>query len=95
MSRQQLVLRHRERIREIAEECNAQSVALFGSTARGTDTEASDCDFVAEFKPKTTLFHIARMQIELEELLGCDVDVVSVRSVPLHASHVHAEAIPL
>lgn len=95
MSRKSLVLAHRDRIREIADSCNAERVALFGSTARGEDTETSDCDFVADFKPHTTLFHLARMKLRLEELLGCTVDVVSRRSVPAEASNVAGEAIPL
>ena len=95
MSRKAMVLAHRARIREIAESCNAERVALFGSTARGEDTETSDCDFVADFKPRTSLFHLARMKLRLEELLGCTVDVVSRRSVPPEAVHVDAESIPL
>ena len=95
MSRKTMVLANRNRIREIAESCNAESIALFGSTARGEDTETSDCDFVADFKPRTSLFHLARLRLQLEELLGCTVDVVSRRSVPLDAAHVDDESIPL
>ena len=95
MSRKPMVLANRDRIREIAESCNAESVALFGSTARGEDTEASDCDFIADFKPRTTLFHLARMRLQLEKLLGCAVDVVSRRSVPPEATHIADESIPL
>ena len=90
MSRKPLVLANRGRIREIAVSCNAERVALFGSTARGEDTDTSDCDFVADFKPRTTLRHLARMRLQLEELLGCSVDVVSRRSVPSGAVHVEA-----
>ena len=57
MSRKTMVLAHRDHIREIAESCNAERVALFGSTARGEDAETSGCDFIADFKPRTTLFH--------------------------------------
>ena len=94
MSRKAMVLAHRDRIREIAESCNAQSIALFGSTARGEDTETSDCDFIADFKPCTSLFHLARMKQRLEGLLGCTVDVASRRSVPPAATHVD-DSIPL
>ena len=81
-----MVLAHRDRIREIAEGCNAESVALFGSTARGEDTEASDCDFVADFKPRTTLAHLGRMKRLLEDLLGCRVDITSRRVVSAEAN---------
>jgi len=89
------VLAQRDRIREIAASCNADSIALFGSTARGEDTEASDCDFLADLKPKTTLFHIARMKRLLEELLGCPVDIVSRRALSPRMGGAEAEAIPL
>ena len=95
MSRKTMVLANRDRIREIAVSCNAESVALFGSTARGEDTETSDCDFVADFKPRTTLFHLARMKLQLERLLGCKVDIISRRSVPAEATRVADESIPL
>ena len=95
MSRKSVVLANRHRIRQIAVSCNAERVALFGSTARGEDTETSDCDFVADFKPRTTLRHLARMRLQLEKLLGCSVDVVSRRSVPCGAVHVDKESIPL
>ena len=95
MSRKAMVLAHRDRIREIAAACNAESVALFGSTARGEDTETSDCDFIADFKPRTTLFHVGEMQYQLEELLGCSVDITSRRVVPAEAAHVVEESILL
>ena len=93
MSRKSMVLAHRDRIREIAESCNAESIALFGSTARGEDTEASDCDFIADFKPHTSLFHIGKMQYLLEELLCCSVDITSRRVVPAGAVNVSEESI--
>ena len=50
MSRKSTVLANRDRIREIAADCNAERIALFGSTARGEDTDASDCDFIADLQ---------------------------------------------
>lgn len=93
MSRRNLVFANRERIRELAASRNASTIALFGSTARGDDTEESDCDFVAEFNPGTTLFDLAGLQLDLEDLLGCPVDVVSRRSVPTGATSVARDAI--
>ena len=95
MSRKPMVLAHRDRIREIAEGCNADSVALFGSTARGEDTEASDCDFIADFKPHTTLAHLGRMKRLLEDLLGCRVDITSRRVVSAEATNTAKESILL
>jgi len=90
-----MVLANRDRIREIAASCNADRIALFGSVARGDDTADSDCDFIADLKPQSTLLHLARMKTSLEDLLGCTVDVVSRRSIPPGAASVEEEAIPL
>ena len=95
MSRKPMVLANRDRIREIAASCNAERIALFGSTARGEDTETSDCDFIADLRPLTTLFHLADMKHQLENLLGCSVDIVSRRTVRSKATHIDEESIPL
>lgn len=89
------MLAQRDRIAEIAASCNASEVSLFGSTARGEDTEESDCDFLAVFAPGTTLVHVARMSRELGELLGCRADVVSVGSLPEGVSPADVGAVAL
>lgn len=83
------------RIREIAVSCNGERVALFGSAARGDNSGISDCGFVADFKPRTALRHLAGMRLRLEKLLGCSVDVVLRRGVSCEAARVEVESIPL
>lgn len=39
---------------------------LVGSTARGGDTELSDCDFLADFAPGTTYFDLSDLVAELQ-----------------------------
>lgn len=90
-----MVLANRDRIREIATSCNADRISLFGSVARGEDTADSDCDFIADLKPRSTLLHLARMKTKLEDLLGCNVDAVSRRSIPPGTASVEEETIPL
>lgn len=78
MSRRDLILiEHREAIRSAAANHNARSIALVGSTARGEDTGKSDYDFLADFLPGTTLFDHAALELDLEEILGGAVDVMS------------------
>ncbi len=67
---------HRGAILEAARRHDATFIALVGSTARGGDTEASDCDFLADFAPGTTYFDLSDLVAELQLLLGCDVDVI-------------------
>ena len=51
---------------------------LFGSYARGEQTENSDVDILVLFDHSSPigLFAFARMHRELEEQLGCKVDLV-------------------
>ena len=49
------MLAKRDRIREIAQSNNAARISLFGSVARGEDKFRSDCDFIVDVKPGTTL----------------------------------------
>lgn len=95
MSRKPLVLANRDKIREIAESQNAERISLFGSTARGEDGPESDCDFIADFKPRSSLFHLVRIKLGLEDLLGCGVDVVSRRSIPEGIDSIAKEEIPI
>lgn len=68
-----VLLCHREEIRELAARNKAETIALFGSVARGDDTEDSDCDFVAKFGEEASYRDLWRLELALEELLGTDV----------------------
>lgn len=50
---------------------------MFGSVARGEDGPTSDVDFLVEFERGSSLFDVIRLQDDLRELLGCNVDVIS------------------
>ena len=58
-------------------------VWLFGSFARGEENEMSDVDLLIQFDHSTPigLFAYARMHRELEERLGCKVDLVEEGSL--------------
>lgn len=49
-----------------------RKLSLFGSTLKGTARPDSDVDLLVEFLPdvKPTYFDLARIEIELSELLG-------------------------
>ena len=51
-------------------------LALFGSYARGEETESSDCDLLVEFSSPVGMEFI-RLAEELEKALGVQVDLVS------------------
>ena len=73
--------RLRPEIMELARECRAREVSVFGSLVRGEMREESDIDFLVEFDEKYSLLDHARLLYELEDLLGCKVDVVPRRAL--------------
>ncbi|MFQ5710743.1 MAG: nucleotidyltransferase family protein [Candidatus Geothermarchaeales archaeon] len=55
--------------------------AIFGSFTRGEMREGSDIDILVEFKGEKSLLDLAGLKIELEELLGRKVDVLTYNSL--------------
>lgn len=55
-----------------------QELALFGSALRGDDGPESDVDILVSFRPgaHVTFLTLARMQRELEAMVGRKVDLV-------------------
>jgi len=60
----------------------ATNVRVFGSAARGEDTEKSDLDLLLEVPKGTTLLDMIGLQQELEAALGLKVDVVTPFDLP-------------
>lgn len=76
-------LRHREQsIRESAERFHVCNPRVFGSVLHGTDIDGSDLDLLVDPQPGTTLFDLGGLQVELEEMLGVPVDVVTPGDLP-------------
>jgi predicted nucleotidyltransferase len=65
---------------DLQQEFPLYRLALFGSWARGDQTEASDIDLLVEVDPSIGLRFVTLAE-RLEELLGRDVDLVSHRSL--------------
>ena len=61
----------------LSEHYGVSSMLLFGSVARNEQKEGSDVDVCVEMKPN--LFKQAVVKCYLQEILGCDVDVVRMR----------------
>lgn len=58
------------------------NLRVFGSVADGTDTENSDIDFLVDLERPVSLFTIGGMHYELENALGCSIDLVMTRQLP-------------
>ena len=67
----------REAILNLASLWGAHNVRVFGSVARGEAGPNSDVDFLVEFEPHRSLLDHGGFLMDLRELLGCEVDVIS------------------
>ena len=54
---------------------------MFGSCARKEETPESDIDFLADFNGEASLFDQVGLQLELEDVLSCKVDVLPLSSL--------------
>ena len=75
-SRAQLALVRAE-ILAAAARHGATNVRVFGSVARGDAGATSDVDFLVDFEPGRSLLDLAGLLVDLEDLLGHPVDVVT------------------
>lgn len=68
--------RRRSQVLELAQRHGVRVLGVFGSVARGEDRPDSDIDLLVELPEGMGLFAVARVQNELEELLGSPVDLI-------------------
>ena len=71
----------REEILQIAEKHGARTVRIFGSVARGEADAASDLDLLVEMEPGRNLLDLGGLLMDLQDLLGCRVDIVTEKGL--------------
>ncbi len=82
MSLKQLLQDQREEILKIAAKHGAFNIRVFGSVARGEETENSDINFLIDYDlSKTSPWFPGGLLADLEDLLGCSVDIVTEKSL--------------
>ena len=87
---------YREQIRSIVLAHHTTNARVFGSVIRDEDTETSDLDLLVEPTPATSLMDIGAIRLELKNLLGITVDVVTPNALPdSFRDQVLNESIPL
>lgn len=77
MNREDIFKNKRDEIIGIANRYGAKRVRLFGSVLRDEIKEKGDVDFLVEMEKGRSLFDIISIKQDLEDLLGCNVDVVT------------------
>ncbi|WP_019508656.1 nucleotidyltransferase family protein [Pleurocapsa sp. PCC 7319] len=71
----------RQAILRIAQIYGAKNLRIFGSVARGEDDDQSDLDLLVDLEPGRSLFDLGGLAIDLQDLLGCSVDVVTEKGL--------------
>ena len=77
MSINKLLKEHRLDILAIAAKHGAGNVLVFGSFVRDESVPGSDVDFLVEMEPGRSLLDMGGLLMDLQDLLGVDVDVVT------------------
>lgn len=68
---------HRSELLAVLDRHGVRNARVFGSVARGEDRGDSDVDLLVVLPENTGLLTIARIEAELEAILGTTVDLVS------------------
>jgi predicted nucleotidyltransferase len=71
----------RDEVLRIADRHGARNVRVFGSVAEGRADENSDVDFLVDLEPNRSLFDLGGLLMDLQDLLGRQVDVVTEQSL--------------
>ena len=88
--------KNREAVRAAVSRFRAANPRVFGSALRGDDREGSDIDILVDALPGATLFDLGGLQVELEEILGVRVDLLTPGELSRHFRvRVLAEAAPI
>lgn len=86
----------KEKILEKLREHEVKRASLFGSIVREEMTDESDIDILIEFRGTKSLLDLARLKIELEEVLKRKVDVLTYNSLhPLLKDQILAEQVEI
>ena len=93
---EELVKAKREEILQIDARHGAKRVRIFGSVARNEAKPDSDVDFLVDMEPGRSLFDLGGLLMDLQDLLGRKVDVVTEKGLHRYIrQQVLREAVPL
>jgi len=96
MTIERLLAEKRVEILQLAASRGARNVRVFGSAARGEAREDSDIDLLVDVESGRSLLDVVGLWLDLQELLGCKVDLVTEGGVNRHLREkILSEARPL
>lgn len=73
----ELLNKKRDAVIALAVKHGAQNPRIFGSVARGESSDDSDIDLLVKMEEGRSLLDLSALVLDLRELLGVKVDVVS------------------
>jgi predicted nucleotidyltransferase len=79
-------------ILRLAEMRGGRNVRIFGSVGRGDNRDYSGVDVLVDFDAGRTLLDLIGLKLDLQELLGATVDVVTPNSLQHVRERVLAES---
>lgn len=83
----------RQEVLAVAQRHGASNLRVYGSIAKGTEHSGSDLDLLVDLSPEQSLLGLISLCQELEDLLGCPVDVSETASLhPLIRSEILQQA---
>jgi len=77
MSREEILVALRNAMPAVRRDFGVRRLALFGSTARGEATTASDLDVLVDFESAPTFLSFMGLRAFLEDRFGRKIDLVS------------------
>ena len=84
MITKEILRQKREDIQRIATNHGVTNIRVFGSVARDQPRQDSDIDLLIEVGPTVSSWFPAGLILDLENLLGCRVEVVTEKSLNPH-----------
>lgn len=73
---------NRDELRNLVSRFRVKNPRIFGSVLQGTDTDNSDLDVLVDPLPGATLFDLGGLHVELENLLGVRVELLTPGDLP-------------
>ena len=86
----------RPEVLAVARRHGATNLRIYGSIAKGQEHSGSDLDLLVDLAADRSLLGLIRLRQDLEDLLGCPVDVTEAEMLhPLIRSEILNQALPL
>jgi len=82
MKPSEALAKHRAELRELVARFNVMRPRVYGSALTGKDGEDSDLDLLVDATSSTTLFTLAGLEHEAQQLPGVQVSVLTPKDLP-------------